>query len=103
MQTCEHDGVRAGDRAPDASVRGAAGQPTRLFSLFQGPHWTLLGCDADRGAVAPRPGLRVHIIGPCGDLVDDGGHFRDAYGLSPGEWVWFGRMAISAASLARTT
>jgi hypothetical protein len=20
-------------------------------------------------------------------LVDDGGHFRDAYGLSPGDWV----------------
>ena len=35
----------------------------------------------------PRPGLHVHIVGPRGDLVDDAGHFRDAYGLSPGEWV----------------
>ncbi len=66
---------------------GAAGQPTRLFSLFRGPHWTLLGYEADRAAVAPRPGLYVRTVGPRGDLVDDAGHFRDAYGLSPGEWV----------------
>jgi 2-polyprenyl-6-methoxyphenol hydroxylase-like FAD-dependent oxidoreductase len=87
VQTRERDGLQAGDRAPDAPMRGAAGQPTRLFSLFQGPHWTLLGYDTDRTVFAPRPGLRVHIVGPHGDLVDDGGHFRDAYGLSPGEWV----------------
>ena len=87
LQTRDRDGVRAGDRAPDAPVRGAAGQPTRLFSLFRGPHWTLLGCEADRAAVAPRLGLCIHSIGPRGDILDDGGHFRDAYGLSPGEWV----------------
>jgi FAD binding domain len=87
LETREREGVRAGDRAPDAPVRGAAGQPMRLFSLFRGPHWTLLGCETDRVAVAPRPGLRVHIVGPRGDLVDDGGHFRDTYGLSPGDWV----------------
>jgi hypothetical protein len=87
LQTRECVGVRAGDRAPDAPVRGAAGQPTRLFSLFRGPHWTLLGCDADRAAVPPRPGLRVHVVGPRGDVMDDGSHFRDAYGLSPGGWV----------------
>src|SRR5690606_14649361 len=28
-------GIRAGDRAPDAPIRGAAGQPSRLFQLFQ--------------------------------------------------------------------
>jgi hypothetical protein len=87
LQTCERTRVRAGDRAPDAPVRGAAGQPTRLFSLFRGPHWTLLGCEADRAAVAPRPGLRIHVVGPSGDVVDAGGHIRDAYGLSPGDWV----------------
>jgi 2-polyprenyl-6-methoxyphenol hydroxylase-like FAD-dependent oxidoreductase len=79
--------VQAGGRAPDAPVRGAAGQPTRLFSLFRGPHWTLLGCETDRAAVAPRSGLHVHIVGPRGDVVDDGGHFRDAYGVSPSDWV----------------
>jgi hypothetical protein len=82
------EGVLAGERAPDAPVRGAAGQPTRLFKIFQGPHWTLLGYEADRGSgAAPRPGLHIHIVGPRGDIVDDGGHVRDAYGVSPGDWV----------------
>jgi hypothetical protein len=31
--------------------------------------------------------LRVAIVGPHGDLVDDGGHFHDAYALSPGDWA----------------
>jgi 2-polyprenyl-6-methoxyphenol hydroxylase-like FAD-dependent oxidoreductase len=87
LQERGDEGVQAGDRAPDAPVRGAAGQPTRLFALFRGPHWTLLGCEASRAAVAPRPALHVHIVGPRGDIVDDGGHFRDAYGVSPGDWV----------------
>jgi 2-polyprenyl-6-methoxyphenol hydroxylase-like FAD-dependent oxidoreductase len=83
------DGLRAGARAPDAPIRGAAGQPNRLF---HGPHWTLLGYEADRGsAIAPRPGLRIHVVGgPHGDIIDDGGHMRDAYGLSPGDWVLAG-------------
>ena len=68
-------------------MRSAAGQATRLFLLFQGPHWTLLGYEADRAAIAPRSGLRVRIVGARGDLVDEGGHFRDAYGLAWGEWV----------------
>jgi 2-polyprenyl-6-methoxyphenol hydroxylase-like FAD-dependent oxidoreductase len=87
LQMRERNGLQAGDRAPDAPMRGAASQATRLFSLFQGPHWTLLGYEADRAAIAPRSGLRVRIVGSRGDLVDDCGHFRDAYGLSPGEWV----------------
>jgi 2-polyprenyl-6-methoxyphenol hydroxylase-like FAD-dependent oxidoreductase len=87
LQMRERDGLQAGDRAPDAPVCGAAGQLTRLFSLFRGPHWTLLGYEADRAAVVPRPGLHVRTVGPRGDLVDDGRHFHDAYGLSPGEWV----------------
>jgi 2-polyprenyl-6-methoxyphenol hydroxylase-like FAD-dependent oxidoreductase len=83
-----HDGIRAGDRAPDAPMRGAAGQPVRLFNLFQGTHWTLLGYEvADRAAVAARAGLRVHIVGKGGDLLDDGGYMRDAYGLAAGTWL----------------
>jgi len=87
LQSREPDGVRAGDRAPDAPVRGAAGQSTRLFSLFRGPHWTLLGYEAGGTAFPPRLRLHVHIVGRRGDVVDDCGHFRDAYGLSPGDWV----------------
>jgi len=77
----------AGDRAPDAPIRGAAGQPARLFELFQGPHWTLLGYDVERDAVLPRRGLRIHIVGPRGDIVDEHGYVRDAYALTSGDWA----------------
>ncbi|MCF1485118.1 FAD-binding protein [Agrobacterium vitis] len=77
----------AGDRAPDAPLRGAAGQPTRLFDLFQGPQWTLMGYEVARDLVSPRRGLHIHTIGPHGDLVDDVGHFQDAYALTAGNWV----------------
>jgi hypothetical protein len=81
-------GLRAGDRAPDAPFRGAAGQPNRLFNLFKGTHWTLLGYEVDRMAtIGARAGLHIHIVGPRGDLVDSGGYIRDGYGLKPGEWV----------------
>jgi 2-polyprenyl-6-methoxyphenol hydroxylase-like FAD-dependent oxidoreductase len=80
-------GLLAGDRAPDAPIRGAAGQPTRLFELFNGPHWTLLGHQVKRDSVSPRPRLHIHIFGPRGDLVDEAGYFRNAYALEPGDWV----------------
>jgi len=76
-------GLLAGDRAPDAPICGAAGQPTRLFALFQGPHWTLL-CNGGDG-VPPRAGLHIHSLGR--DIRDDGGHVRDAYGLADGDCV----------------
>ena len=40
----------AGDRAPDAPCLHGNGAPARLFTLFAGPHWTLLrfGPDAPR-------------------------------------------------------
>jgi len=70
-------GPNAGNRAPDAPVRGAAGQPTRLFHLFQGTHWTLLVYDAP-SPVAVRAGLRIHRIG--GDIVDDQNDVRTHVG-----------------------
>jgi 2-polyprenyl-6-methoxyphenol hydroxylase-like FAD-dependent oxidoreductase len=79
--------VMAGDRAPDAPISGAAGQPTRLFKLFQGPHWTLLGYEVDRASIAPRRDLHIHTVGVRGDIIDQGGHVRDAYGLSSGDWA----------------
>ena len=78
--------VRAGDRAPDAPCRGAAGQPLRLFTLLGGGVWTLLRYEpAGAGAIAPRKGLRIVTIGMNGELRDDGGHLRAAYGLAPGD------------------
>jgi 2-polyprenyl-6-methoxyphenol hydroxylase-like FAD-dependent oxidoreductase len=82
-----HGGLIAGDRAPDAPICGAAGQPMRLFDLFKGPHWTLLGYDVARDAVSPRSGLHIHTVGVRGDIVDARGLLRDAYGLESGDWV----------------
>lgn len=83
----ERSGVSAGDRAPDAPIRGAAGQPLRLFDLFRGVHWTLLGYGVARGAVQPRPGLHIHVFGLDGGVIDEQGHFQNAYKLAIGEWV----------------
>jgi 2-polyprenyl-6-methoxyphenol hydroxylase-like FAD-dependent oxidoreductase len=80
-------GVRAGDRAPDAPIRGAAGQSRRLFELFKGPHWTLLGYDVERDAVPPRSGLHIHRVGSSGDIVDESDHMRNVYVLASGDWV----------------
>jgi 2-polyprenyl-6-methoxyphenol hydroxylase-like FAD-dependent oxidoreductase len=80
-------GLLAGDRAPDAPIRGAAGQRQRLFELFKGTHWTLLGCEVQRHSVPPRAGLHIHAFGSGGDLLDDGGHLREAYALGSGDWV----------------
>lgn len=78
----------AGDRAPDAPIRGAAGQSTRLFDLLKGTHWTLVGYEVGRGSMpSPRPNMRVHIVGPHGDMIDDDSHLRDTYALSAGDWM----------------
>lgn len=84
-RTTRREGVQAGDRAPDASIRGAGGQTRRLFDLFQGPHWTLLAYKAE---LAPHwPGVRTYRIGAQGDLRDESGLARDAYNFQPGTSV----------------
>jgi 2-polyprenyl-6-methoxyphenol hydroxylase-like FAD-dependent oxidoreductase len=77
----------AGDRAPDAPIRGAAGAPHRLFHLFRGPHWTLLGYRVSRDLVPARPGLHIHTFGENNELIDDTGHFAAAYSPSGGDWI----------------
>ncbi|EYF08526.1 FAD-dependent oxidoreductase [Chondromyces apiculatus] len=77
----------AGDRAPDAPLRGAGGHARRLFELFAGPHWTLVGFEPERDILPPRPGLRIHKVGVGRELADEAGHLRKAYGLAPGAWV----------------
>jgi len=79
--------IMPGDRAPDAPLRGAGGQPMRLFDVFRGTHWTLLGHAADRAVAPSHGGLQVHLISPTDELRDTDGHVADAYGLAPGEWV----------------
>ncbi len=81
----QRDGLRAGDRAPDAPIMGAAGQPARLFQLFKGPHWTLLVNGLN--PIVSRVGLQTHRLDDSGDIVDTFGHVREAYGLVPNESV----------------
>ena len=74
-------GPRPGDRAPDAPLCDAAAG-TRLFDLFRGPHFTLLGLGercAPAAGDAETDILRPYLVGP-GGLPDDGGHVADAYG-----------------------
>ncbi|MGK5732401.1 FAD-dependent monooxygenase [Streptomyces sp. URMC 124] len=82
------DGLRAGDRAPDAPCTDASGAPFTLFDAFRGPHFTLLdltGSDAvgeqAAAAVADAEWVRMYRVGGTApDLVDAGGHAADAYG-----------------------
>jgi hypothetical protein len=48
----------------------------------------LIGYEVERlSGVKARPGLHIHAVGPRGNIVDDGGHIRDGYGVRPGDWV----------------
>ena len=95
-------GVLAGDRAPDAPIRGAGGQPRRLFELF-GAHWTAIGWHAE--PIRPRANLHAYMFGR--DLVDDAGHFARAYALAHGDWLvvrpdgYIGAIARDAAAIDR--
>ncbi|MET7621551.1 FAD-dependent monooxygenase [Streptomyces sp. NPDC005408] len=79
--------LRPGDRAPDAPCEDTAGNRVRLFQLFAGPHFTLLGFGpAASGALAEVTArgnlVRTHAIDaePSG-LRDADGRARHAYGI----------------------
>ncbi len=78
-------GPQPGDRAPDAPLRGAGGQPRRVFDLLQGPHWTLLSQGDAASLPASNPALHVHRIGPDGEFTDPEGHFAAAYATADGD------------------
>lgn len=82
-------GPQPGDRAPDARCKGAAGQVIRLFDLYRGPHWTLLWFDdavRDRSLLS-RPGMRVHVVGAFGDIVDHEDDIAATYQYGSGELI----------------
>jgi 2-polyprenyl-6-methoxyphenol hydroxylase-like FAD-dependent oxidoreductase len=73
--------LAAGDRAPDAPCLLGDGDPARLFTLFAGPHWTLLRFGPD----APRLDHRCvhsHQIGT--DILDADRHIHQAYDVKDG-------------------
>jgi hypothetical protein len=76
-------GPQPGDRAPDAPLHDTVtGSPVRLFDLFRGPHFTLLGLGERSAAALGHVGtgiVKPYLVGP-GGLLDDGGHAARAYG-----------------------
>ncbi len=76
-------GPRPGDRAPDACCRDPfTGVPVRLFDLFRGPHFTLLGLGERNAAALGGLGsglVKTYLIG-AGGLIDDAGDVARAYG-----------------------
>jgi hypothetical protein len=76
-------GPQPGDRAPDASCRDPlTGTRKRLFDLFRGPHFTLLGLgERSAAALDARTSdiVQPYLIGP-GGLIDGAGHVGHAYG-----------------------
>jgi 2-polyprenyl-6-methoxyphenol hydroxylase-like FAD-dependent oxidoreductase len=81
-------GPRPGDRAPDAPCRDPfTGAQRRLFDLFRGPHFTLLGLGERSGTalseltsdIVTSDIVKPYLIGP-GGLIDDTGHVARAYG-----------------------
>jgi hypothetical protein len=80
--------LRAGDRAPDARCHGASGRSTRLFEVYRGPQFTLLGFEPTAAAphVRHRKGLAVWRVGPAGELRDTAGEIAAAYDPDPGDW-----------------
>ncbi|WP_329584351.1 FAD-dependent monooxygenase [Kitasatospora sp. NBC_01250] len=91
-----HDArLQPGDRAPDAPCRDAAtGAPVRLFELFAGPHFTLLGFGPgaaralrETAAEHGSDSLRAYQVadgphGPAGQVLDEHGLARSAYGIT---------------------
>ncbi|WP_373310973.1 FAD-dependent monooxygenase [Streptomyces alanosinicus] len=80
-------GVRAGDRAPDATVSGV-----RLFDAFRGPHWTLLG------ARTTAPGIRAlpaapQSYGPGVFLIRPDGYVGWAGETAEGLGMYLGRFS----------
>jgi 2-polyprenyl-6-methoxyphenol hydroxylase-like FAD-dependent oxidoreductase len=75
--------LRPGDRAPDAPLRDpVTGSPVRLFDLFRGAHFTLLGLgERSAAAVATVESdvVKPYLVGP-GGLLDEDGHAAHAYG-----------------------
>ena len=76
-------GLQPGDRAPDAPLRKpGTGSPIRLFDLFRGSHFTLLGLGERSAAAlghAETGVVKSYLVGP-GGLLDDAGHVAGAYG-----------------------
>jgi 2-polyprenyl-6-methoxyphenol hydroxylase-like FAD-dependent oxidoreductase len=85
--------LRAGDRAPDAAGLVTPSGECRLFDLLRGEHFTLLSFGQPPIPPDGLHGLRLrtlHLVdslsGPD-DVIDAGGHLRQAYAPAPGTMI----------------
>ncbi|GCE15286.1 FAD-dependent monooxygenase [Tengunoibacter tsumagoiensis] len=86
-------GIRAGDRAPDASlIQAENGEQIRLFDLFQGTHFTLLlfsGQPVPQVRGVSHNDLRIYVIArpensmdrSASVFIDSAGQAYSAYGI----------------------
>jgi 2-polyprenyl-6-methoxyphenol hydroxylase-like FAD-dependent oxidoreductase len=110
----EGEGLRAGDRAPDAPGLVGHNGECRLFELFRGPHWTLIGMgDRWRNIIstcvtAMPDAVQGYVIGGTkgqGDFFDRDGNTKAAYGVAglfvirPDNYIG---LATDTVELART-
>jgi hypothetical protein len=91
--------VRAGDRAPDAPCQDANATLVRLFDVFRGPHFTLLGFGSEYRVVVSEiamgcgSAVRTRVIVRAGEpaengaIVDTAEHARRAYDIQTGAVV----------------
>jgi 2-polyprenyl-6-methoxyphenol hydroxylase-like FAD-dependent oxidoreductase len=94
--------LQPGDRAPNARCRTLAGAEARLFDVFRGPHFTLVGfgarTSADVRTIAASYGAHVHecvvvddgsdgASGSASMLVDARGEAARCYDVSEGCFV----------------
>lgn len=83
-------GVLAGDS-------GTGGLPTRLFDLFKGSHWTLIGYEVERlSGVKPRPVLHTTRSVPVATLLMTAGIFMTVTAFDPATGFGRGRTVMSA-------
>ncbi|HTQ19952.1 FAD-dependent monooxygenase [Mycobacterium sp.] len=76
--------LAAGDRAPDAPCRHGDGRSVRLFTLFAGPHWTLLRFGPDAPHLDHQC-VHSHQVGA--DILDADRQIHQAYDVSDGAAV----------------
>jgi flavin-dependent dehydrogenase len=72
------DLLSAGDRAPDAPLRTVDGGPARLFDVFRGPGFTVLGFGAGCAGVLGELAARVNTC-----LVTENRDAYSAYDIGP--------------------
>lgn len=76
--------VRAGDRAPDATIRAPDGAPVRIFDLLRHPAFTLLaiGGLGELGLATSSELKVVEVDRGPGSYVDEARTLRNNYGLT---------------------